>query len=249
MEYTQEIFIKNFIEDRKILGEDAQYIYEEIFSSISGEEISLNEFVNDLDENYYAYENSIFNETQNRLNRQLTEEEESELREKIIAEFIGPLTQAEAAKAAAAQAAASQFGKVTPKLGFWTRLKNGFSGILDKVNFKGRSLKDILAGGLGWLKNPANLSKILTTAGGVALVTIIMRALKKRKRMKEYRQLQQAKENLSEGYEDEFSWGTPGGSDFAKAKNELTKECETNKALHDIVYGKKIIKQNNYFDY
>ena len=247
MEYTEEIFIKNFIEDRKILGEDTQCIYEEVFSSILNEDINLDEFVEELDNNYASFERSVFHEAEIKKGNSLTEEEEIELREKIIAEVYGPLTQAEAA-----EAAKSVFGKVTPKLGFFTRLKNKLTSLFSNINIKGKSFKEILSGGLSWLKNPANFTKILGTAGGAALVIMVMRALKKRKKLKEYKKLQQmaASRGLREEYSDEFDWSDPDGLAFAKSKNELVNECKRDKELERAVFvGNKKIIEESYFDY
>lgn len=244
MEFTEEIFIKNFIKDKKILGEDAKYIYEEIFSSILNENISLDDFEEELNNNYYSFERVVMRDAESQKGLPLTEEEEDNIREKIISEIYGPITQDEALKNS------NIFGKITPKLGFFTRLKNKLGTLF--ASLKGKSFKEILSGGLGWLKDPANFTKIMGTAGGAALILMIMRALKTRKKLKDYKRLQQMAiaRGLREEYSDEFGWGDPSGIAFAKSKNELVNECKKNKDLERAVFiGNRKIIENNYFDY
>lgn len=221
MEFTEEVFIRNFIEDRKILGEDAQYLYESIFSDILGENVSLDELIN-----------------------------EDGLTSKLM-QLANPTSSPTAGYNLAPTKPSLFSGLVSGFSGLFSRIKNKLGTVF--AGLKGKSFNEILSGGLGWLKNPANMPKILGTAGGAALVIMILRALKKRKRLKEYKRIQQVVANsnaLREDFEDEFGWGnSPESIAFAKSKNELIRECRTNPELRNIVFGKPKVIQESYFDY
>lgn len=216
MEFTEEIFIRNFIKDSQILGEeDTRYLYEEIFSDILGEEVSLVDLIggNTLSE---ASLNEVWMASAN------------------------PISSPTAG-----------YDFVPKKLGLFSRIKNKLTSMF--AGLKGKSFSEILSSGLSWIKNPANMTKVLGTAGGAALVIMLLRALKKKKKMNEYKKLQaianSSKSALREEFEDEFDWSDPNGSAFAKSKNELIRECQNNRKLKEAVFGKPKVIEESYFDY
>lgn len=264
--YTPEVFARNFLEDKKVFGEDTQYIYEEIFSSILGEHVDLTNFVNNVDGILAGFKYNLLEEIES--NEAFTEEEKIEA-SSLLNELATPLDMAkwikdinpfdEHAKTPnvidwAKQTGTKGIEKLSSKLAAAGGLKGLFSKLKDKVvsffgNLKGKSFSEILNNGLAWLQNPTNLATALGTTGGVVLIGLVLKALKKRKRLKEYRRLQALTQKglMNESFEEELDW--ENSCVFASAKNKVLKECKTNKILHDALFEKKVIKEENYFNY
>ena len=97
--------------------------------------------------------------------------------------------------------------------------------------------------GMAWLQ--ANPMIALKTTGGIALVALLIRALKKRGQLNKYKQLQAIYDRgkaLKEDIEE--------NSLEAIAINKVIEECKTNKALNNLIFGEeKIESEKSYFAY
>lgn len=129
----------------------------------------------------------------------------------------------------------SKIGKFITSLPL--KVKTFFGGL------KGKSFSEIMKQGMAWLS--ANPALALKTTGGIALVALLIRALKKRGELNKYKQLQaiyDRGQGLKEGFEK--------GSLEAIAMNKVIEECQTNKALNDLMFGEeKVESKKSYFAY
>lgn len=99
-------------------------------------------------------------------------------------------------------------------------------------NLQGKSFGEIMKQGMGWLQ--ANPMLALKTTGGIALIALLIRALKKRGELNKYRALAaiEAKANtLKEDCYDTFEEDTKE----KVAMRKVLEECKTNKALAKII--------------
>lgn len=256
--YTSEVFIENFLKDRHELGDDAQYIYEEIFSSVMGKDVHLDTMIEEIDRALEEDTNAIIDEAGDTL----TEEEKQELTELLSEGLFGDIKEKFNKIFNPAGLEFNIFGGIkkdsfdramkdrmksldkvaNESNGFFSRFKNKIKGFFG--NLKGKSFGEIMKEGLAWFKDPANMSKALGTVGGVVLLGIILRVLKKRKKMREYNKLHDMAENITmeEGYEF-------GGNNIEKAKALVAEECKINKQLRDCLFGDAHIKHDDYFGY
>ena len=138
-------------------------------------------------------------------------------------------TAAEAGAGAAKFSLSQLFGRVGNFLKkLPERVSNFFGGL------KGKSFSEILSQGAGWLK--ANPMLALKTTGGIALLFMIIRALKKRGELNRYRTLAaiEAKSNmLKEDCYDTIIEDTKEKI----AMRKVLEECKTNKALAKVILG------------
>lgn len=129
----------------------------------------------------------------------------------------------------------SKIGKFITSLPL--KVKEFFGGL------KGKSFSEIMKQGMAWLA--ANPMLALKTTGGIALVALLIRALKKRGQLNKYKQLQaiyDKGQNLKEDIEED----TPEGV----AMGKIIEECKTNKALNNLIFGEeKVESKKSYFGY
>lgn len=250
--YTPRVFVKNFIKDSEVFGEETtQAIYEEIFSTLSGKKVKLDSFVRAL-------------------NEEVIEEEPITLASRLDAgDGIASGGVEAAAKAVEKAAETSKGAKaitgwagpehwaVTDKInqiiavnapakgiaGFFSKIGSFLTGIPGKVKaffggLKGKSFNEIMQQGVGWLQ--ANPMLALKTTGGIALVAMLIRALKKRGELKKYKQLeriaamqQQRQATIKEDAYDTLLGDTPE----KKAMRAIIEECQNNKYLNNLIFG------------
>lgn len=214
--YTPEIFVKNFIKDSEVFGEDtAKALYEEIFSTVCNQKIKLDGLIEEL-------------------NKEIPIKEDGEELE------ANPLNSKIGAAALAGTAAA--------KMGLFGKLANFFKAIPAKVtNFfgglKGKSFSEIMKNGLAWIQ--ANPKIALGTTGGIAIVAMMLKALKKRRDRKRYEQLQSviARQASVKSFDEkeikEAAYDIVDDNPQKEAMRKIIKECKTNKALNNLIFEKE----------
>ena len=120
-----------------------------------------------------------------------------------------------------------------------SKVKNFFGGL------KGKSFSEIMKQGMGWLK--ANPALALKTTGGIALVALLIRALKKRGELNKYKNLQAIADRANYLKEDCFD--TYEDTQEKEAMRAILKECETNKVLENALFGEEKENNSKYFKY
>ena len=211
--YTPELFLENFIEDCAVFGEEtAQAIYEEIFSAITGKNVKLGKFVETLEEsmNEYLEENTLL-ETP-------AFDVVKDYKEQIVNSFN---------KYVAGTGILSKIGSFITSLP--GKVKALFGGL------KGKSFGEIMKQGMGWLK--ANPALALKTTGGIALVALLIRALKKRGELNKYKALAAIDEKASTLKED--CYDTFEDTKEKIAMRKVLEECKTNRALAKVILGSR----------
>lgn len=216
--YTPEVFLENFIKDSEVFGvETAQAIYEEIFSVISEKKIKLDGFVKVLEESITEYlgDNTLL---------------ETPADTRIIQDYVATAASQSSINGAGFLAKISGFLKTLP-----AKVKSFFGSL------QGKSFSEIMKQGMAWLQ--ANPMIALKTTGGIALVALLIRALKKRKELNKYKALQSIySKTMNENFEE--------NSLEAIAINKVIEECKTNKALNDLIFGEeKMESEKSYFAY
>lgn len=255
--YTSEVFIENFLRDRHELGDDAQYIYEEIFSAIMGKNIHLDNMIAEIDRALKEDTNAIIEESKDIL----TEDEKEELAELLSEGLFSDIKEKFNKIFNPAGLEFNIFGGITKESmdramknkmksldklsnesnGFFSRLKNKIGGLFG--NLKGKSFGEIMKEGLAWFKDPANMSKALGTAGGVVLLGIILRVLKKRKKVKEYNKLHDMAQDITMNEEYKYK------NNINNAKLLVLEECKENKKLNKYLFDEAVVIQDDYFGY
>lgn len=137
-----------------------------------------------------------------------------------------------------AQRAANQNVVSTAKVGLLSKVGKFITTLPAKVktffgSLQGKSFSEIMKKGMGWLA--ANPAIALKTTGGIALVALLIRALKKRGELKNYKQLaaiearaRTLKEDCYDTYED---------TKEKEAMRKILEECKTNKRLAEVILG------------
>lgn len=253
--YTSEVFIKNFLKDRHEFGEDAQYFYEEIFSGIMGKDISLDSFVKKIDKALQEDTLNVLEEIDSL--DILSEDERNEFEELLSEGLFGDIKEKfnkifnplgleynifGGIKKDSLDRAAKEKLKELDKVangsqGFFSSLKNKVAGFFG--NLKGKSFGEIMQDGLAWFKNPENMSKALGTTGGIVLLGFLLRALKKKKKMKEYNKLHDMADEAAYMNEDIID----------NSMNKVINECKENKKLNNILFGDAHQRTDDYFGY
>ena len=155
---------------------------------------------------------------------------------------------APAATSAVADAAQTVADAQVIKTGFLSKIGKFITSLPLKVKeffggLKGKSFSEIMKQGMAWLQ--ANPMIALKTTGGIALVALLIRALKKRGQLNKYKQLQAIYDRgkaLKEDIEE--------NSLEAIAINKVIEECKTNKALNNLIFGEeKMESEKSYFAY
>lgn len=137
------------------------------------------------------------------------------------------------------------------KTGWYRKLTTWFSGLKDKVSgflgkLKGKSFSEILSKGMGWIKDPNNFPAIVGTTGGIVLLAIVIKALKKKNRLNRYPELEAyANGKIAASLKESF------GEDSRQeiALNKVLEECKTNKRLAAIFTEEKDEEKTDYFGY
>jgi len=160
-------------------------------------------------------------------------------------------SKAEAAKTVgdvSAQLASAQTAAVPVGAGLLAKVSGFLKALPLKVKsffggLKGKSFSEIMKQGMAWLS--ANPMLALKTTGGIALVALLIRALKKRGELNKYKQLQAIYDRGQSLREDIDKYTQEG-----IAMNKIIEECKTNKALNKLIFGEeKIEDKKSYFGY
>ena len=147
------------------------------------------------------------------------------------------------------EAAANAVAEVGSKLPSAQLSQAAGSGILSKIGgfitslpgkvkaffggLKGKSFGEIMKQGMGWLK--ANPMLALKSVGGIALVALLIRALKKRGELNKYKALAAIDKKASTLKED--CYDTFEDTKEKIAMRKVLEECKTNKALAKVILG------------
>lgn len=137
--------------------------------------------------------------------------------------------------------------------GFLASIGKFLSGLKEKVvsffgGLKGKSFSEILGNGVSWIKNPANLPAILGTTGGVVLLAMIIKALKKKGELNKYKNLQAVASQQNALKEDIDSSEGKQRDAFAKVLDE----CENNIQMRKLILTENVEKKeysNDLFGY
>lgn len=138
-----------------------------------------------------------------------------------------------------AKRAASQNVVDTARTGLLSKIGSFITSLPGKVKaffggLKGKSFSEIMKQGMGWLK--ANPALALKSAGGIALVALLIRALKKRGELNKYKQLAAIEARASTLKEDCYDTIVEDTKEKI-AMRKVLEECKTNKALAKVILG------------
>ena len=146
----------------------------------------------------------------------------------------------------------ANIGSQAAKTGLFSKIVGFITSLPGKVKtffggLKGKSFSEIMKRGMSWLQ--ANPALALKTTGGIALVALLIRALKKRGELSKYKRLQGIYDRTQALKEDCYDTILED-TDEKKAMREILEECKTNKKLENAIFGssEKEIKKN-YFIY
>lgn len=239
--YTPKVFFENFKKDSEVFGEEtAQAIYEEIFSALCGKHIKLDSFTEMINEGVITEE--LITETSAEEYMEMAKAANAALlkRGAINPLMKSPEKYMEIAKTANATALNS--GVVSPLYvggGLLGKLSRFLAKLPGKAreffgNLKGNSFSEIMNKGMGWLS--ANPVIALKTAGGVALLALLIRALKKRGQLAKYKQLQAIYDRGNSLREDCYDVSLEDTKE-KEAMRKVLEECKTNKALSKVILG------------
>lgn len=124
------------------------------------------------------------------------------------------------------------------KTGFLSKIGKFITSLPTKVktffgSLQGKSFGEIMKQGMSWLA--ANPALALKTTGGIALVALLIRALKKKGQLRDYANLARIearartlKEDCYDAYED---------TKEKEAMRKILEECKTNKRLAEVILG------------
>lgn len=270
--YTAEVFVENFKKDMEVFGDDTQAIYEEIFSTIIGRKVKLDGFVKELNsgvlEETPADDRMIIDYARTMGSQHAMSKAAEGINGALfsgnvpdsVKQQVGAMVKAKTFDAAklggeqAAQQAAANLanaGKVVNGPGLLSRLGGWLSQLPGKVKtffggLKGKSFSEIMNGGLSWLQ--ANPMLALKTTGGIALIAILIRALKKRNQLKNYPNLYRIA-NSSQSLREDCYDTVLGDTKEKEAMRKVLEECQTNKALNELMFGEIKERKADKFNY
>lgn len=135
--------------------------------------------------------------------------------------------------------------------GIFGKLKSFLTTLPAKVKtffgkLQGKSFSEIMKKGMAWLQ--ANPTIALKTTGGIALIGLLIRALKKRGELKRYENLRYIAERSKALKEDCFDTVLEDTKE-KEAMRKILEECETNKALEKAIFGEVVKEKKDYFGY
>lgn len=225
--YTPEIFIENFKKDSEVFGEEfTKYLYEEAFSTVCGKRILFNGIIEEI--------------------KNLSEDEVSAA-EATNTEIDSTASTLNKALSPAGLAGATLIAKpgIIGKL--WSFLKTVPSKVKTFFgNIGGTSFGSAMKNGFAWLK--ANPTLALKTTGGLAMLAILIRALKKKHELNKYENLRNIAMRREIMREDCYDT-VLGDSEEKKAMRKIVEECQTNKALNELMFGEIKEKKSDKFNY
>lgn len=250
--YTTEIFLENYFRDCETFGEETtQAIYEEIFSTISNKKVKLDGFVKALKEevDLEALQQGVVLEAPLPLPPGV---------EAATGSGIWPKPSSLMPNMGAGQAAATALEKAVETAGvdelariakwkafkdstkgFFSNIGNFLGGLPAKVKsffggLKGKSFGEIMKQGLTWVKDNPMIA--LKTTGGIALVIMLIKALRKKGQLNRYENLRALAARTGQLKEDAYDTILEDSKE-KKALREVLEECKTNKALSKLLEG------------
>lgn len=124
-------------------------------------------------------------------------------------------------------------------LSFLRRMSGWFKNLPGKVSsffggLKGKSFSEIMQQGLGWLK--ANPALALKSTGGVALLFMLIKALKKRGELKKYKKLEAIAARQGMMRESAFDEFDDDNIEERRIMRMIIEECQNNKALNKLMF-------------
>lgn len=147
--------------------------------------------------------------------------------------FKASLEQSSATKAAI-NAAGSE------KISFLSKIGKFLTSLPAKVKLffgglKGKSFGEIMKNGMAWLQ--ANPMLALKTTGGIALLGLLIRALKKRGELNKYKALAAIEAKSRSLQEDCYETIFEEDTKEKEAMRKVLEECRTNKKLAKVILG------------
>ena len=137
-----------------------------------------------------------------------------------------------------AKQAISQNAVDTAKTGLLEKIGSFITSLPRRVkaffgSLEGKSFSEIMKQGMDWLA--ANPMLALKTTGGIALIALLIRALKKRGELNQYKQLAAIEARARTLKED--CYDTFEDTKEKIAMRKVLEECKTNKALAKVILG------------
>lgn len=137
-----------------------------------------------------------------------------------------------------AKQATSQNVVDTAKTGLLEKIGSFITSLPRRVkaffgSLEGKSFSEIMKQGMDWLA--ANPMLALKTTGGIALIALLIRALKKRGELNQYKQLAAIEARAKTLKED--CYDTFEDTKEKIAMRKVLEECKTNKALAKVILG------------
>lgn len=276
MTFTPEKFISNILEDAEYFGDElALGLYEDIFSGICGYRVSLGGLYEEAEiEALTLSEARPFANLGHDISGPLPPLKSKAAAGLDAAAAAADIPAAGLDAAAKAAEGALEAGAKLPSMPkystFWSDVASGKvpapapgkSGLLSKIGgflkgipgklknlFTGLKNGDITFGqlfkkGLGWVA--ANPAQALGTAGGAALLFMIIRSLRKRGQLRKFQALNRIAQQNAALREDAYDT-VMGDTPEKKAMRELLEACRTNRRLEKALFEKD--PENTVFGY
>lgn len=256
--YTPEIFVENFLKDSEVFGlRTAQAIYEEVFSTICNKKVKLDNFINELCEEINTLtEEDIMSNVTDFAFADNTGIPGFKAVAKTLNNYAGALSDEKRATMAKTIAknlpTADEAVKATAGGGVLTKIAGFLKGLPAKVKtffggLQGKSFSEIMQNGLGWLQ--ANPALAFKSAGGIALILMLIKALKKRGELNRYGQLAAIEARRNQLKEDCYDTVLEDTKE-KETMRKVLKECETNKRLEALIFEEtKDTSKEKYMNY
>lgn len=269
--YTAEQFINNYIKDRNVFGEETQYIYNDILGMLNEDFTSMKQPLKYLDNLVGKESGENLNNLQKGLKAASKEGLDSlnNISNGLVTKMISPeenvankmrnviknSNNQSIPAEANSNVLSNIFSSVKDKrilnsiISWFSGIENKIKNVFGGLTSGNLTFSQLIGKGLGWVTNPVNMPKVLTTSGGIVLLALIIKSLKKRHALNKYKNLQELaniqKREISNknSLEEEFLL-----SEHEVALRDVLNECETNKRLHSIMYEAETVK-SNYFKY
>lgn len=160
-------FLKAYLRDKTVFGEDTADIYASVYSELMGEDYT--ELFESIEENFNILKEGEI-------------EDALGIKKAIADPTLGLLKDGANGENSIKKATKVWMAQMKNP-GLFAKIGKFFSGLKD--SFVGSKAFSALKNGLGWIINPANLPIVISSAAGIGVVTAIISALKKKGKKKE----------------------------------------------------------------
>mgnify|MGYP006956012084 CR=1 FL=1 len=232
--YTPEVFAVNFVKDSEVFGEETtQAIYEEIFSTVCGKKIKLDGFVKMINEDVI---DEVFSQPAKATDALI--DGAAKAIESVPSKAGIPSQFLDTAGNVVGGTPLKSYLETKP-VSFLQKMGGWFKNLPGKVSsffgsLKGKSFSEIMQQGMGWLQ--ANPVLALKSAGGIALLFMLIKALKKRGELKRYKKLEAIAARQGMMRESAFDDFCEDNLEEKRAMKMVIEECQNNKALSKLIF-------------